>query len=132
MLEIRYQVERLKEIEKEIDRSLDKIRRGKGRPETRARDAFIGDLAAIYYKHTGKKPGLPYLSSSRTKDRERRGPFFQFVKSLLGVVKNSPRLSDAAINTSIRKIIEAEHKLFKLRKKCWPRFKAINPWERFT
>jgi len=133
-LEIGHLVETLKfrEIEEAMERVVSQIKRGKGRPEKWARVAFIGDLAVIYYRHTGKKPGLPYLSSSKTKDRERRGPFFQFVKLLLGIVKNSPRLTDAAITTSIRKLIEDENKIFKLRKKHWPEFKANHPWEKLT
>jgi hypothetical protein len=131
-LEIGHLVEKLREVEKELEELSCKIAVGKGRPETWARDVFISDLAIIYYKHTGKKPGLPYLSSSKTENRQRRGPFFRFVKAFLGVVTNSPRLSDAAINTSIRKIIEAEHKIFKLRKRHWPHFKATHPWERLT
>jgi hypothetical protein len=135
-LEIGYLVEKLREIEADMDRLVSKIKVGKGRPETWARDCFISDLASLYYKHTKKIPKPPYRKDVRGKGSQVKtvidGPFFRFVKDLLSIVKNSTNMSDAALRSAIHKIIESERKLFSLRKKHWPNFSAAHPWDRVS
>jgi hypothetical protein len=69
-----------------------------------AYEMLITDLADLYIKVTNKKPGKPYLKDKKCKLY--RGPFFEFVNSIITIIKGKEPHSPT-LKSTINKVLNS-------------------------
>ena len=97
---------KLKKLDDDLSESIEKLH-STGRPQSYARDMFIGELADVYQTITGKLPGKPYYKGENVYS----GPFFRFVSNIIKVI-DGKEIHAPTLKNAINKVLDSIYKPF--------------------